>query len=219
MPKICALIPTYNEAGTICPLVTAIRKYIPDVLVIDDGSSDRTAPLAEQALAKVIYNPINHGKGATLRQGFEQILKQDFEWVLTMDGDGQHSPSEIPLFLQEIQKKDTALVIGNRMDGKGKMPALRRATNWGMSFLISQLVRQRIPDTQCGYRLIHRELLQKAGIQSRRFEVESELVIQAARMGFKISSVPIHAIYNGSTSQIHPFLDGIRFFQLLARYR
>lgn len=216
--KICALIPTYNEAKTIGVLVTQVRKYIPDVLVIDDGSWDRTAQLAGLAQARVIYNPINHGKGAALRQGFEQILKEGYDSVLTMDGDGQHSPDEIPLFLEKARKEKADLVIGNRLQEKAAMPMIRWITNQAMSFLISKLIGQEIQDTQCGYRLIHRAVLQKTQLKSARYEGESELVMQAVRSGFKVVSVPIHSIYHGETSQIRPFSDTLRFIRLLASF-
>ncbi len=214
--KICVLIPAYNAAKTIHPLVTGIRKYIPDVLVIDDGSWDRTAQLAELAQARVIYDPINHGKGFALRKGFEQILKEGYDSVLTMDGDGQHSPDEIPLFLEKARKEKADLVIGNRLEKKAAMPMIRWITNHAMSFLISKLIGQEIQDTQCGYRLIHRTVLQKMQLKSMRYEGESELIVRAVRSGFKVVSVPIRSIYNGETSQIRPFRDALRFIRLLA---
>ncbi len=214
--KICVLIPTYNAAKTIQSLVTGIRKYIPDVLVIDDGSWDRTAQLAGLAQARVIYNPINHGKGAVLRQGFEQILKEEYDSVLTMDGDGQHSPDEIPSFLEKALEEKADLIIGNRLQEKAEMPTIRWMTNHTMSFFISKLIGQKIQDTQCGYRLIHRTVLQKTQLKSMRYEGESELVMQAVRSGFKVVSVPIRSIYNGETSQIRPFRDTLRFIRLLA---
>ncbi|MBI1977018.1 MAG: glycosyltransferase family 2 protein [Candidatus Omnitrophica bacterium] len=213
--RICVLIPTYNEAKTIGTLVHQVKKYIPDVLVIDDGSSDRTAQLVKHAQGKVIYNLINRGKGAALRQGFQEILREDYEWILTMDGDGQHNPEEIPLFLEKAEGENAVLIIGNRLRPKQKMPVLRWLTNQVMSCLISSMIHQRVFDTQCGYRLIHRELLEKVRLRSRRFEGESELVIQAGRLGFNISSVPIHSIYNGSVSQIRPLRDAFRFLRLL----
>lgn len=213
--KICVLIPTYNEARTIRTLVSQVRAHIPDVLVIDDGSSDGTAQEVKRAQGRVIYNVMNRGKGAALRQGFQEILKGGYDWILTMDGDGQHNPEEIPLFLEKAQKENAVLIIGNRLRPRQKMPFLRWLTNQAMSCLISGMVQQRICDTQCGYRLIHRRLLEKIHLKSHRFEGESELVIQAARLGFKISSVSICSIYNGSISQIRPVRDAFRFFRLL----
>lgn len=214
--KICALIPTYNEAKTIGVLVSKVREYIPDVLVVDDGSWDRTAQLAGLAQAKVIYNPINRGKAAALRQGFERILKEGYDLVLTIDGDGQHSPDEIPLFLEKARQEKADIVIGNRLQQRAKMPALRWTTNHLMSFFISKLVGQKIQDTQCGYRLIHRNVLQKTELKSARYEGESELVIRAVRLGFKVISIPIRSIYNGQASRIRPFRDTLRFIRLLA---
>lgn len=215
--KICVLIPAYNAAKTIHSLVAGIRRYIPDVLVIDDGSWDRTAQLAELAQARVVYDPINHGKGFALRKGFEQILKEGYDSVLTMDGDGQHSPDEIPLFLEKARTEKADLVIGNRLEKKAAMPTIRWMTNHAMSFLISELIGQKIQDTQCGYRLIHRAVLQKTRLESTRYEGESELILQAVRLKFKVVSVPICAIYNGDeTSQIRPFRDTLRFIRLLA---
>ncbi len=217
--KICALIPAYNEAKTILPLIQETQRYIPDVIVLDDGSQDETLQLVQQTDAKVLINRVNQGKGITLRRGFEYALQQGFDWILTMDGDGQHNPGDIPVFLDILKREQDCIVIGNRMYQRNQMPWIRWITNQTMSKIISKIVKQYIPDTQCGYRLIHRRVLAAMPLlKSKKFEIESELVIEAARAGFKIISIPIHSIYQGQESQIKPLRDTIRFLRLLLRY-
>ncbi|MCM8771320.1 MAG: glycosyltransferase family 2 protein [Candidatus Omnitrophica bacterium] len=215
--KTCVVIPTYNEAKEIGNLVRKLRSSNLEVLVIDDGSSDATAQIARQADAMVIKNAQNQGKGASLIKGFDFVLKNGFDAVLTMDGDGQHNPDDVKYFFDAMKTKDAGVFVGNRMHKAKGMPFIRWLTNKFMSLLISFLCKQRIADSQCGFRLIKREVLEKIRLKSMKYEIESEIIIKAARHGFKIASVDIESIYKGEKSQINPFLDTIRFFKFLMR--
>lgn len=217
--KICVLIPTYNEAKTIGWLIRKIiDKGIKDVVIVDDGSTDSTSKIAEENGAKVLRNSKNLGKGTALRIGFSYCLKNDFDLVITMDGDGQHSPEEIPRFLRFFEETDVDLVIGNRMSSPKGMPLLRFLTNKFMSWILSLMAKQKIPDTQCGFRLIKREVLEKINLRAKNFEIESEMIIGAIRKGFIVSSFPIKTIYfHDSISQINPFVDTFRFFRFVLR--
>ncbi len=216
MTKICVLIPTYNEAAAIAGVVKGARSQGLDVLVIDDGSADSTASIARSQGAKVIVNAKNMGKGACLIKGFDYCLEKGYEAVLTMDGDGQHLPGEASRFIAALERNDgCGIVIGNRMSRRGAMPAVRVITNKIMSGQISRVCRQRIPDTQCGYRLIRKEVLRKVGLKTTKYETESEILIQAAKHGFTIVSIPITSVYLNERSHINPFIDTLRFIRFM----
>ena len=158
--RIIALIPAFNEAKRIGPLVEQVRPYVQEVVVVDDGSSDGTSALAKAAGATVLRHPQNHGKGKALQSGFHYVLQRQAEGYLILDGDGQHSPQDIPTFLKAASE-GAGVVIGNRMDQTEGMPLIRQWTNRFMSYLLSRLLEQEIPDSQCGYRFIRSEVLSK----------------------------------------------------------
>jgi glycosyltransferase involved in cell wall biosynthesis len=120
--RACVVIPTYNEAKEIGGLISKIKDQGLEVLVVDDGSTDKTAEIARAAKAVVLTNNKNHGKGVALIKGFDYAIKNDFDAVITMDGDGQHLPEDIPYFLRLAQYSDTAIFIGNRMHQPKNMP-------------------------------------------------------------------------------------------------
>lgn len=213
----CVIIPTYNEAMTIGELLRRIGKQGLKVVVIDDGSTDDTARIAQENGAAVISSPRNEGKGAALIKGFNYALRNDFSAVITMDGDGQHLPEDIFYFMRLAQYSQSGVFIGNRMSDIRNMPWVRFLTNKLMSWFISTVAKQRIPDTQCGFRLIKKEVLEKIGLSTTRYETESELLIRASRLGFQIESVPVKTIYRGEKSQINPVLDGLRFIRFILR--
>jgi glycosyltransferase involved in cell wall biosynthesis len=215
--KVCVLIPSYNESETIASLVTQIVAKGLDVMVIDDGSVDKTAEIAMKSGASVFRHEKNKGKGASLKEGFRRILEKDYDAAIVMDGDNQHSPDDIPRFIDAAGQPDVDLIIGNRMSASHGMPPLRRATNRFMSRLISMICKQDIPDSQCGFRLIKRNVLKEFNPVSSNFEIESETIIQAYHKGFNISSIPVQTIYAKQRSQINPFVDAIRFFRYIGK--
>jgi len=214
--KPVVIIPTYNESSSIGGLVERIRSHRIDVVVIDDGSSDDTASIASGCQAVVLKNTQNIGKGASLIKGFDYAISKGYDAVLTMDGDGQHLPEDIPAFLAAANTPaGYGIIIGNRMSRVENMPLIRIITNMFMSWLISGIAHQKIPDSQCGFRLISKNVLEKIKLHTRNFEMESEILIEASREGFSITSVPIQSIYNNAHSHIHPVRDTIRFFKFL----
>jgi len=213
----CVIIPTYNEAKEIFRLVKQIKENNLDVLVVDDGSTDSTARIASSAGAVVLINPVNEGKGACLKKGFKYALTHDFDAVITMDGDGQHLPEDLSCLIHQAIKSGSDVFVGNRMRQTKGMPWLRVITNKFMSLVISVLSKQSIPDTQCGFRLIKRAVLEKVELKTNKFETETEILIKAARLGFKIESVPVKTVYRGEKSQINPFVDTFRFLRLVIK--
>ncbi len=216
--RICAVIPSYNAATTIGPLVHRIKELGLDPVVVDDGSTDATAETASNAGALVMSHLRNRGKGAALRTGFTFALREGYEKIVTLDSDGQHDPAEIPRLLAEAERPEVAIVLGHRVINASTMPKIRQWTNAVMSAIISRLAGQPIPDSQCGFRVIHRQALASMALSTSRFDFESELLLAAARQRFRIVSVPIQTIYERHSSHIHPLMDSLRFIRLLLRY-
>lgn len=217
--RIGVLIPCYNEALHIENVIKGVLQYAPEVIVVDDGSRDGTGDLAKQCGATVIRHPVNKGKGEALKTGFS-LIREKIGWdaIITMDGDGQHAPEEIPRFIETAQRLKVDIVIGDRMSDPyslKKMPLIRWLTNKVTSFIISRLTGQKIPDSQCGYRLINIEVVKNLELQTSRYDTESEILIESVGKGYKIASVPIRIIYKGETSYINPVRDTIRFIKLI----
>ena len=219
--KTCVLIPAYQEEAHIAGVVREVRDYCPDVVVIDDGSADNTARAAAEAGATVLEHVRNQGKGAALQTGFDHARTHGYDLVITLDADGQHAPADIPAFLQAYERTHSQVLVGNRMDNPAGMPWLRRRVNRFMSDLLSRLMGQYVPDTQCGYRLYHRSAFPEGpyDADSRRFAAESEVLLRLALQGRKIGSVPIQTIYAGEKSKIRPAADTVRFFRMLRRFK
>jgi glycosyltransferase involved in cell wall biosynthesis len=213
--RISVLIPTYNEAREIARLINEIKSHNLDVLVVDDGSQDNTSQIATDCGARVLRNPNNSGKGASLTKGFRYCLDQNYDAVITMDGDGQHLPEDLPSFIALAQKPENQILIGNRMQRTRAMPWVRIATNKFMSWMLSVLTKQKIPDSQCGFRLIKREALERMSLITSKYEIESEMLIKGARLGYRIESVPIRTVYLNEKSRINPFVDTLRFVRLV----
>ncbi len=216
---VCVVIPAYNEAKTISRIVTAVKALGFPVIVVDDGSGDGTATAAEWAGAHVVSYRPNQGKGNALRKGIEWFLDHTAaKAVIFMDSDGQHDPADLPRFLEALGQPEADFVIGNRMQNPEGMPLIRRLTNRFMSRIISFFSGERVPDTQCGYRAAKREPLTRVQLETSRFEIESEMILEAGRTGATVVSVPIRSVYEGGKSNIHPARDTARFFKFLGAY-
>jgi len=215
--KVCVLIPAYNEARTIGQVVSDVRKIIDAVVVVDDGSGDATAQIAQDSGVIVLKHEVNRGKGAALRTGFQYALDYGCDAVITMDSDGQHAADDLPKFLDAFAERGSGVIIGSRMRDISAMPPIRKFTNKLTSFVGSILTRQKIEDSQSGFRLISCDILRVVNLDSSAYEMESELLIKASRAGFRITSVPIKTIYGEEVSKIHPMTDTFRFFRLFFR--
>ena len=217
---IIALIPAYNEATRVGKVVAEARQHVDEVVVIDDGSADDTTAVAERAGAKVLRHEQNRGKGGAIGTALEYFGRSDAEFAVLLDADGQHDPAEIPKFVEAAQHVQADVVVGTRMADTKDMPLVRKLTNQFTSWITGKLARQRIPDSQCGYRLLRRTVLKDLQFSTARFETETEMLIQASRAGHKIANVPIRTIYGGEgrASHIHPLRDTVRFFKLVGRY-
>ncbi|HEX4086873.1 MAG TPA: glycosyltransferase family 2 protein [Chthoniobacteraceae bacterium] len=217
--NVAALIPAYYEEAHIQSVARRTLAQLDHVLVLDDGSADGTAGEARNAGAEVIRHEQNKGKGAAIKTGFKELTARGFQYVLVLDGDGQHLPEEIPLFIEEANRSGAAFVVGNRMADTRKMPFVRKLTNRFMSAQISRLCGQPVPDSQCGFRMMRRDVIPHLFCESNNYDYETEMLLIASREGFKIAAVPVSTIYGEEKSKIHPVRDTIRFFQLISRYK
>jgi glycosyltransferase involved in cell wall biosynthesis len=212
------IIPVLNGAATLPALLGEFRALHPDIalLVVDDGSTDGTADAARAAGAAVLSHPENRGKGAALATGFARAVHDGWDWAYTMDADGQHLPSEMDRFLDAAQRGGYDVVVGTRMTAPRGMPWVRKATNRFTSWVVSRLAGQRIPDSQCGFRLFRAASLRGLRLRTTRFDTESEILVRLARRGCRIGAAPISIVYGEERSAIRPGRDTIRFFQLVA---
>jgi glycosyltransferase involved in cell wall biosynthesis len=213
--SILALMPAWNEAVRIGPIVEATRARLP-VLVVDDGSHDDTPAVAEDAGATLVRHPQNRGKGVALTTGFAWALERGYDAVLTLDADGQHDPADIPKFLAAYEDGAGDLIIGRR--DFSQMPFPRFFVNPFGSWLLSLALGTRIYDNQSGYRLHSRRFLETLDLTTTGFELEVEVIVQAVLQGTRIGWVDIRTIYGiGKVSYFHPIRDSARFLGMVWR--
>jgi glycosyltransferase involved in cell wall biosynthesis len=217
--NVAAVIPAYLEEKHVGDVVRRTLKQLANVVVVDDGSNDRTADEARNAGADVIVHEQNRGKGESIKSGFRYWFEHGSTYVVILDADGQHLPEEIERFLAAAASGVGELLIGTRMNDVREMPAVRRMVNRYMSRKISRACGQEIPDTQCGFRMVHRSIIPNLLGGTERFDYETEMLILASRAGCRIASVPISTVYSDEVSSIHPVRDTLRFFKLMRRYR
>jgi glycosyltransferase involved in cell wall biosynthesis len=216
---VAAVIPAYLEQKHIGDVARRTLLQLAKVVVVDDGSADRTAEQAKSAGADVIVHEQNRGKGESIKSGFRYWLERGVTYVVILDGDGQHLPEEIEHFLAAAASGIGELLIGTRMSDVREMPLVRRMVNRYMSRKISRACGQDIPDTQCGFRMVHRSIIPSLLGGTERFDYETEMLILASRKGCRVESVPITTVYSDEVSSIHPVRDTLRFFKLMRRYR
>ena len=225
-----AVIPAYQDEKHIGDIVRRTRERLDHVVVVDDGSTDQTAQRAREAGAEVIIHNQNCGKGEAIKTGLGRWfaaasssssgLDRQIRWVSLLDSDGQHLPEEIDRFMTAaVSAARPSFFIGNRMNNLAGMPFIRRVVNHYMSSQISRVCAQKIPDTQCGFRMVDRQLIPDLLGGGDRFDYDTEVLIIASRKGYRIESVPITTVYSDQVSKIRPLRDSICFFKLMWRYR
>ena len=215
--SVVCIIPAYNEAKNIRKVIQKCQEYVSRIIVIDDGSSDNTLQIAQRLNVITVHNEQNLGKTEALKRGFSRAFQEKAEILIMIDGDGQHNPEEIPCFLEKIQE-GFDLVIGARNFDQQFMPPIRILANSISSFLVSLICGIRIEDSQSGYRAIKRKVIEKIPLTSNRFQVDTEMIIKAAKCGFKIGFVPIRTIYHPEAkSKIHQIIDPLKFMALIIK--
>ncbi len=216
-PKILIIVPAYNAGSYITRLLERLMRHIePEhVLFVDDGSSDDTGAILARSDCRVITFPVNRGKGAALKAGFQYALDHGYDAVITIDADLQHRPEHLPAFLDGYGKAD--VLIGTRTIRLALMPPDRLLTNNLTSIIISILGSTRVRDSQSGYRLLKAPVLRELHLTSDRYDTESEMLFQTGYLGFTADEVPIDTVYEGSHSFINPFKDTTRFIRQIWR--
>jgi glycosyltransferase involved in cell wall biosynthesis len=207
---VIAVIPAYRCAQSIGPVVEGVRRHLEQVVVVDDGSGDSTAEAAAAAGATVVSMAQNRGKGAALRAGISAALALEPGAVLLLDGDGQHDPADAPVLIAPWERGEADLVIGSRWAGRAVIPGARYWTNYIGSRVLSWMTGVELFDSQSGYRLLDSGLARRLVLRSRRYAVESEIVIKAVRLGARLTHVPVRTIYGDQPSHFRPVLDTVR---------
>ncbi|HEY0308331.1 MAG TPA: glycosyltransferase family 2 protein [Acidobacteriaceae bacterium] len=219
--RTCALIPAFNESLHISKVIEGTREHLETVVVIDDGSTDGTMEIARAAGAICLASERNCGKAAALHLGMRYAREHNFTHVVTLDGDGQHLPEDIPAMLQVAKESGADLVIGSRSFEYATMPRARYYSNTVGSRLASMLVGCTITDSQSGFRLFRLDKLMGTKLRSKRYEFEMEVLIKMARSGCSIAHSPIHMVYdNGrARSKMKPVRDTVRICLWSLAYR
>ncbi|WP_018137736.1 MULTISPECIES: glycosyltransferase family 2 protein [unclassified Thioalkalivibrio] len=223
MAAVHALIPAHNEAPTIAAVVAATRAHVDRVLVVDDGSRDGTADRVptEPGVIEVLRLPENRGKANALWTGMQYALEQGADAIITLDADGQHDASEIPNLIAAGHAHPHHLVIGARLKGRETTPPLRLFGNRTADFWIGWASGQPLRDSQSGFRLYPAALLQQLQLPHgarRSFVFESEALIEAERLGFPVTLVPVRCIYPDQhrASHFRAATDTLRIIQMVA---
>jgi glycosyltransferase involved in cell wall biosynthesis len=212
--KICVLIPTYNNAGTLPLLLKEISAFTRNILVVNDGSTDETAEVLKTfpGLPQVHYFP-NRGKGYALRKGFKEAVALGYDYAISIDSDGQHFAKDLPVFVQKLEKTPGALIIGARNMNQAAVPAKSSFGNRFSNFWFKVETGIRLPDTQSGYRLYPIFRLNNMRFFTRKYEFEIEVIVRAAWKDIPVTAVPVSVFYPPAAERIshfRPFRDFTR---------
>jgi len=192
---VCVIIPAYNAEETVGHVVKGALAFLPAVIVADDGSTDATAQVAEDAGALVIRLPENRGKGHCLRLLFAEARNRGFEVVIALDSDGQHDPADIPRFLDAHRNEPGSVIVGSRMADEDSIPVHRRNSMLVARFYVCLAANRYIDDTQCGYRLYPLSVVESVALREERYVTETEFLLKVGDSGIPIRSLPIPAVY------------------------
>jgi len=212
------VIPAFQATATIGDVVTRTRATLPDaqVIVVDDGSTDGTGEEGRGKGASVLTHPRNRGKGVALRTGIARACADGADMIVTLDGDGQHPPEEIPRLLAPLAEGRADLVLGARRRD-GVMPLSRRFTNWLSATLASRIAGQRLHDAQTGFRAFTRAAVERIQPAGDRYEYEANFLLDALRARYRVASVEVPTIY-GPRSHFRSWTDTWRMARAFARH-
>jgi glycosyltransferase involved in cell wall biosynthesis len=215
------VIPVYNEAATIREVVNGCLPLVDRVIVVDDGSRDTTLQQLEGLDIQVITHPQNLGKAASLQRGFEAALELKADSIITLDGDGQHDPGEIPVLLRAAESEAGTIIIAARLKQREEAPRLRLFANKFADFWVSWASGYPVIDSQSGFRLYPGELLRTVHLDTPReksFVFESEILIEGASRNFYSRSIAVKSIYRAGARESHyqPWTDTWRIVRMIA---
>lgn len=214
------VIPAYNESATIREVVLGALRYFGTVIVVDDGSNDGTVEKLSNLPVTLRQHPENLGKAASLWNGMQAALSLGAKGIVTMDGDGQHDPADLPKLLMAAQAHPDKLVIGSRLWNRAVIPTARYRANRFANFWIAWASGQTIEDSQSGFRVYPAQLIRLCQVQLSRnqgFVFESEIIIEAARHRFLCAFLPVQTTYpvNARPSHFHPVKDIARITRMV----
>lgn len=216
MDKVCVIIPTYNNMNTVIEVINNVLEYCRYVIAVNDGSTDGTARLLDGVKDKVTVMGYadNRGKGYALRAGFEEALRRGFKYAITIDSDGQHFASDIPLFYDAIVKYPDALVVGSRMFDQENMPSANTFANRFSNFWFTVQTGCKLPDTQTGYRLYPICRMAKMKFITSRYESELEMLVRCKWRGIKVVPISVGVYYAPEGERVTHFRKGRDFFRI-----
>ena len=191
--KVCAVIPAYNEEKNIAGIIKKTKKYVDFIIVVDDGSKDKTKEMAEKADAIVLRHLVNLGKGAALKTGCDLALKNGAKSIIVLDADAQHNPEDIPRFIEKLKRYD---IVFSYRKSSSQMPLVLRFGNWFISNVVKVLYGVGLNDTQCGFRAFSREAYKKIRWNASDYSMESEIISRAGKQRLKYVQIPIETIYS-----------------------
>lgn len=217
---IYAVVPAYNAESAVVQVITGLRSCgVPlHVVVVDDGSTDRTISALSEMDVTILKQPQNQGKGAALRRGFEFALSKNAAFVLTIDADGQHRPAEVWKLVEAVEQENLDIVIGCRRKNLRQMPLHRVLSNVITSKLISWRIGQVVEDSQSGFRLIRAEVLKGLTLGRSQFDLESEMLIKAGLRNFRIGSVTTETIYRVDGTKVTSYMNVKDVFRFISLY-
>lgn len=216
--KSLAVIPCYNERNTIKSIIHKTKKYVDEVLVIDDGSSDDTGKIAKKSGAKVISHNNNKGKSAGIKTGFAYALANNYDYVVTLDGDAQHNPNEIPILLNHVKNNGHDIILGIRWGKNTEMPLWRKVGKRILDYMTGLGNGWYITDSQCGFRAFNKKAVENliSRLNGNGFTVESEQLIRAHEAGLNVTSKNITCKYKGlDTSTKEPTLHAFSVLRFI----
>jgi glycosyltransferase involved in cell wall biosynthesis len=206
--KIIAAMPAYNEEKYIGSVVLQAKKYAASVIVVDDGSTDNTSEVARLAGARVLRNTVRKGKGAAIQKILNEVKSNAPDVLVLLDADFQHNPNEIPEIIRPVLD-GFDLVIGSREAQADRTPQYRRFGQKVLLGLSKILSKEKISDSESGFRAISRKAIAEMRLTENGFAIETEMIAEAAEKGLRITEVPISNIYTGDGSTLNPLLHGL----------
>ncbi len=208
----CVIVPTYNNQKTLKKVLDSILDFTSNVIIVNDGSTDQTNEILKQYHHLTqIHHPKNLGKGRALRNGFRKAIEQNFEYAITIDSDGQHFASDIPIFIAAIQEEPNSLLIGSRNMTQENVPKKSSFGNKFSNFWFKFETGIKLEDTQSGFRLYPLKLIPKQ-FYTNKFEFEIEVIVRSAWKGIVVKNIPIQVLYDPAerVSHFRPFRDFTR---------